>query len=109
MKLLYAYLRNYSWLVALALYGLWASKNGDAAQTMYRWPGALMIMASACALVAAGLTATTFLALPAIWRGGRRVDSWTHLRKAFFSLTVLIYAAFSVELALRGALSAWSG
>jgi CubicO group peptidase (beta-lactamase class C family) len=97
------------WLVALALYGLWASKNGDAAQTMYRWPGALMIMASACALVAAGLTATTLLVLPAIWRGGRRVDSWTHLRKAFFSLTVLIYVGFSVELALRGALSPWSG
>ena len=97
------------WLVALALYGLWISKSGDAAQIMYRWPGALMIMASACALVAAGLTATTLLALPAIWRGGRRVDSWTHLRKAFFSLTVLIYAAFSVELALRGALSPWSG
>jgi CubicO group peptidase (beta-lactamase class C family) len=97
------------WLVALALYGLWISKSGDSAQIMYRWPGALMIMASACALVAAGLTATTLLALPAIWRGGRRVDSWTHLRKAFFSLTVLIYAAFSVELALRGALSPWSG
>jgi hypothetical protein len=97
------------WLVALALYGLWASKNGDAAQTMYRWPGALMIMASACALVAAGLTATTLLVLPAIWRGGRRVDSWTPLRKAFFSLTVLIYVGLSVELALRGALSPWSG
>ena len=97
------------WLAALALFGLWASKIGDTAQIMYRWPGALMIMASACALVAAGLTATTFLALPAIWRGGRRVDSWTHLRKAFFSLTVLIYSAFSLELALRGALSPWSG
>jgi CubicO group peptidase (beta-lactamase class C family) len=97
------------WLVALALYGLWASKNGDAAQAMYRWPGALMIMASACALVAAGLTATTLLVLPAIWRGGRRVDSWTHLRKGFFTLTVLIYVGFSAELALRGALSPWSG
>ena len=97
------------WLVALALFGLWASKIGDAAETMYRWPGALMIMASACALVAAGLTATTFLALPAIWRGGRRVDSWTHLRKGFFTLTVLIYVGFSIELALRGALSPWSG
>jgi hypothetical protein len=97
------------WLIALALFGLWASKIGDVAQIMYRWPGALMIMASACALVTAGLTATTLLVLPAIWRGGRRVDSWTHLRKAFFTLTVLIYAAFSVELALRGALSPWSG
>ena len=97
------------WLLALLLFGLWASKVSDSAEVMYRWPGFLMIMASACALVAAALTVTTFIALPAIWRGGRRVDSWTHLRKAFFSVTVLIYAAFSVELALRGALSPWSG
>ncbi len=97
------------WLVALALFGLWTSKTGDVAQIMYHWPGALLLMASACALVAAGLTATTVLALPAIWRGGRRVDSWTHLRKAFFTLTVLIYGAFSLDLALWGALSPWSG
>ena len=97
------------WLVALALFGLWISKRGDAAEIMYRWPGVLMIMASACALVSAGLTATTFLVLPAIWRGGRRVDSWTHLRKAFFTVTVLTYAAFSADLALWGALSPWSG
>jgi len=97
------------WLVALGLFALWASKTGDEAQLMYRWPGILMITASACALVAAGLTATTFLVIPAIWRGGRRVDSWSPLRKAFFSLTVLIYAAFSADLALWGALSPWSG
>jgi len=97
------------WLIAMMLCALWASKTGDAAQLMYRWPGVLMIMASACALVAAGLTATTLLALPAIWRGGRRVDSWSPLRKAFFSITVLIYAAFSVDLGLWGALSPWSG
>jgi CubicO group peptidase (beta-lactamase class C family) len=96
------------WLLALALFGLWASKTGDQAQVMYRWPGVLMITASACALVAAALTVTTFVALPAIWRGGRRVDSWTHLRKAYFSVTVLIYAAFSIVLALWGALSPWS-
>jgi len=97
------------WLIALALLGLWASKTGDQAQIMYRWPGILMITASACALVAAGLTVTTIIALPAIWRGGRRVDSWTQLRKAFFTLTVLIYTAFSVVLGLWGALSPWSG
>jgi CubicO group peptidase (beta-lactamase class C family) len=97
------------WLISLGLFGLWVSKSGDEAAVMYRWPGVLMITASACALVAAGLTATTFLALPAIWRGGRRVDSWSHLRKAFFTLTVVIYAAFSTDLALWGALSPWSG
>jgi hypothetical protein len=97
------------WLLVLALFGIWASKTGDQAAIMYRWPGVLMITASACALVSAGLTVTTLIALPAIWRGGRRVDSWTHLRKAFFSVTVLVYAAFSVDLALWGALSPWSG
>ena len=97
------------WLAAMALFALWASKTGDQAQVMYRWPGVLMITASACALVAAGLTATTLIALPAIWRGGRRVDSWTPLRKAFFSVTVLVYGAFAVVLGLWGALSPWSG
>jgi CubicO group peptidase (beta-lactamase class C family) len=97
------------WLLAFGLFALWASKTGDEAQIMFRWPGILMITASACALVAAGLTATTFLVMPAIWRGGRRVDSWSPLRKAFFSLTVLIYTAFSADLALWGALSPWSG
>ncbi|HZZ31418.1 MAG TPA: serine hydrolase domain-containing protein, partial [Phenylobacterium sp.] len=97
------------WLIALGLFAIWLSKSGDRAEMMYRWPGILMITASACALVAAGLTATTFLVLPAIWRGGRRVDSWSPLRKVFFTLTVLVYAAFSTDLALWGALSPWSG
>jgi hypothetical protein len=97
------------WLLMLGLFALWASKTGDQAEIMYRWPGVLMVTASACALVSAGLTITTLIAIPAIWRGGRRVDSWTPLRKAFFSVTVLIYAAFSIDLALWGALSPWSG
>ncbi|WP_309605514.1 serine hydrolase domain-containing protein [Phenylobacterium sp.] len=97
------------WLLALALFGLWTSKTDDIALVMYRWPGALLVIASASALVAACLTVITLLALPAISRGGRRVDSWTHLRKVYFSVTVLIYAAFSVVLALWGALSPWSG
>ncbi len=97
------------WLASMALFGLWASKTGDIAQVMYRWPGALVILASACALVAAALTLTTLVALPAVWRGGRRVDSWSLLRKAFFSVTVVIYAAVSAALALWGALAPWSG
>jgi CubicO group peptidase (beta-lactamase class C family) len=97
------------WLVALLLFGVWASKSGDLAQVIYGWPGALLVTASACALVAAALTITTLVALPAVWRGGRRVDSWTHLRKAFFTVSVLVYTAFSVTLAMWGALSPWSG
>jgi CubicO group peptidase (beta-lactamase class C family) len=97
------------WIASVALFALWLSKTGDLAEVMYRWPGVLMITASACALVAAALTIVTVIALPAIWRGGRRVDSWTQLRKAFFTVTVLIYAAFSVVLGLSGGLSPWSG
>jgi CubicO group peptidase (beta-lactamase class C family) len=97
------------WIASLALFALWFSKTGDLAEVMYRWPGVLLITASACALVAAALTIVTAIALPAIWRGGRRVDSWTQLRKAFFTVTVLVYAAFSVVLGLLGGLSPWSG
>ncbi len=97
------------WLISLALFALWASKTGDVAQVMYRWPGALLVTASACALVAAALTLLTLAALPAVWRGGRRVDSWRPLRRASYTVTLLIYSAFSVLLGLWGALSPWSG
>jgi CubicO group peptidase (beta-lactamase class C family) len=97
------------WLAALALFGLWASKSGDLAAVMYRWPGASLVMASACALVAAALTLLTLAAIPAVWRGGRRVDSWAPLRKIYFTVTVLIYSTFAVLLGLWGALSPWSG
>ena len=97
------------WLIAMALLAIWASKTGDIAYVVYHWPGALLLTASACALVASGLTIATLIALPAIWRGGRRVDSWTHLRKAGFTMTVLIYGSLAIVLGLRGALSPWSG
>ena len=47
--------------------------------------------------------------LPVIWRGGRRVDSWTPGRKLRFTLTALIFTAFSLDLAYWGALTPWSG
>ena len=97
------------WLVAIGLFALWAMGAKDLQAIMYGWPGPLIVISSACALVAAALTLVTIVAVPAIWQGGRRVDSWTGLRKLFFTLTVLIYAAFSVLLALGGALEPWSG
>jgi len=98
------------WLAAFLLFGLWIGKAlSDLAWVMYNWPGVLLILASACALVAAALTVPTLIALPAIWSGGRRVESWTYLRKAFFTVTVAIYLVFSVILGLHGALSPWSG
>ncbi len=96
------------WVGAMVLFALWVSRASDVQAIMYRWPGALLVAASACALVAAALTIVTIAAAPGIWQGGRRVESWTGARKAFFTTTVLIYAAFSVLLALHGALEPWS-
>ncbi len=97
------------WLAALALFGLWASGTSDLASVMFGWPSGSLIIASACVLVAAFLTLLSLIMLPAIWRGGRRVDSWSGLRKASFTFTVLVYAAFSLILGLWGTLTPWNG
>jgi len=96
------------WLAAFGLFGAWASGVSDLANIMYGWPGPLVVTASASALVAAALTLLTIAAVPAIWQGGRRVDSWSAARKVSFTLTVLIYTVFSVLLAMNGALEPWS-
>jgi CubicO group peptidase (beta-lactamase class C family) len=96
------------WLAAMLLFAAWTGGAANVANVIYRWPGALLITASACALVASALTLITIAALPAVWQGGRRVDSWTAGRKVFFTLTVLIYTAFAVLLAMNGALEPWS-
>lgn len=98
------------WLIGMGSFGVWGAKTlADPSRLIFGWPGALLVSASACALVAAALTATTLIALPAVWRGGRRVDSWPILRRAAFTLTVAIYLAFSILLARWGALAPWGG
>lgn len=97
------------WLSAIILFAAWASGSGDVAKIVYGWPGPWLVIASACVLLASALTIASLIVLPAIWRGGRRVDSWTPLRKAAFSLTTLLYAAFALTLGFWGALSPWSG
>ncbi|WP_304218969.1 serine hydrolase [Phenylobacterium aquaticum] len=86
------------WLTAFALFGMWLSETGDTAAVMYNWPGASLVIAEGCAIVSALLTGGTALAVPYIWRGGRRVDSWTQLRKTGFTVTVLIYLSLSILL-----------
>jgi hypothetical protein len=98
------------WLLALVFFAAFAAKaSADTAWAMYQWPGSLLILASACALVASALTVLAVIALPAVWAGGRRLDSWSPLRKLFFTLTALIYSGFAVLLGAWGALSPWSG
>jgi CubicO group peptidase (beta-lactamase class C family) len=98
------------WLAAIMLFALFVSgATADLAPVMYGWPSPSIVLASACALVASGLTLITILVLPAIWSGGRRVDSWSYLRKFAFTATVAIYLSFAVMLGAWGALSPWSG
>ncbi|WP_293473161.1 serine hydrolase domain-containing protein [Phenylobacterium sp.] len=96
------------WIAALLLFAAFGANASDIQAIMYGWPGPLVITASASALVAAALTLVTIAALPAVWQGGRRVDSWTVGRKVFFTMTVAIYTAFAVLLAMNGALEPWS-
>ncbi|MBU2135433.1 MAG: serine hydrolase, partial [Alphaproteobacteria bacterium] len=96
------------WLLALGLFATWIMGASDTAQVVYAWPGARLILASACALVASVLTIVTLAALLSIWRGGRRLDSWPVMRKVAFSATTLLYAAFAIVLFHWGALTPWS-
>ncbi|MDP3384881.1 MAG: serine hydrolase domain-containing protein [Phenylobacterium sp.] len=96
------------WLLAMGLFAAWLMGASDTAQVVYTWPGAGLILASACALVASVLTLVTLASLLSIWRGGRRLDSWPVTRKLAFTATTLIYAAFAVVLFHWGALTPWS-
>ena len=75
---------------------------------MYDWPGLPLVIASACALVASLLSLLTLGLLPLVWRGGRRVDSWSARRKIGFTTAAVIFFAFAVLLATWGALEPWS-
>ena len=86
------------WLIALGCVGMFAAKSGDIAWVFYGWPSGWLVTASACALVASALTAVTLIMAPVVWRGGRRVDSWTTLRKLAFTYTALLYAVLGVLL-----------
>ena len=97
----------------MGLFVSWLMGAGDTAQMVYGWPGARLLLASACALVAALLTLITLagltpLPMTTIWRGGRRLDSWNAGRKLAFTATTLIYAAFAAVLLHWGALTPWS-
>ena len=96
------------WLAAMAMFGLWATAAEDVSQVFYSWPGNLVTLASSCALVASILTAITLLMMTNIWRGGRRVDSWTSWRKLRFSMSTVIFTIFSILVALRGGLEPWN-
>jgi len=96
------------WILATFTAGIWLSRSGDIAAIFFDWPGGWLLTASSCALVASVLSVANLVLLPLVWRGGRRVDSWTLGRKLRFTATALIFAAFSLVLALWGALYPWA-
>jgi CubicO group peptidase (beta-lactamase class C family) len=97
------------WFVAMGGFAAWALRaRVDAAYAFFYWPGPWVLIASACALVATVCSIGQAAMLPGIWRGGRRVDSWTAGRKLRFTATALIFLAFGVLLLMWGALEPWS-
>jgi hypothetical protein len=96
------------WLIAIAGYFAWRAGASDPASLMYDWPGPWLLIASACAFVAAVMTAICLALAPIAWRGGRRLDSWTGWRKARFTATTVIFTVFAVLVGLWGGLEPWS-
>lgn len=97
------------WLISLACVGMFASRSNDIAAIFFGWPSGWLVTGSACALVATVLAAITLVMVPMVWRGGRRVDSWTTARKLAFTYTSLLYIGLAVLLALWNFLLPWSG
>ncbi len=97
-----------AWLTAMACFAVWKMGSSDAASLAWHWPGPWLLVASAAAVVAALMTVVCLALLPAAWRGGRRLDSWTAVRKARFTVATVIFALFALELGLLGALEPWS-
>nr|WP_232793234.1 serine hydrolase domain-containing protein [Caulobacter hibisci] len=96
------------WLAAMACVALFAAGSGDVAGVVFGWPSGWLLTASACAFIATLLSLVTLGMIPIVWRGGRRVDSWTELRKLSFTITALIFIAFAIVLAAWGFLEFWN-
>lgn len=96
------------WLISAACMGVFAMRSSDQTAAFFGWPSGWLLSGSACALVAALMALLTLGALPMVWRGGRRVDSWTAGRKIAFTFTALLFVFLSVLLGLWGYLLPWS-
>jgi CubicO group peptidase (beta-lactamase class C family) len=90
------------WLISAGCLGIFAAQAADQTTVFFGWPSGWLLSGSACALVAAALSLLTLGALPMVWRGGRRVDSWTSGRKLAFTFTALLFVILSVLLGLWG-------
>lgn len=96
------------WLISAGCMGVFAAKASDQTNIFFGWPSGWLLSGSACALVASVLSLLTLGVLPMVWRGGRRVDSWSGLRKVAFTFTALLFVFLAVLLGLWGYLLPWS-
>ena len=96
------------WLISGGCMGVFAAKAADQTNVFFGWPSGWLLSGSACALVASVLGLLTLGVLPMVWRGGRRVDSWSSLRKVAFTFTALLFVFLAVLLGLWGYLLPWS-
>ena len=96
------------WLLAMGCFAAFYLGAADPAALAVDWPSAWLLIASACALVASLVTVLCLGLLPAAWRGGRRLDSWTMGRKLRFTATTVVFALFGALLGVWGALEPWS-
>jgi CubicO group peptidase (beta-lactamase class C family) len=98
------------WFIAVGGFCWWGMRGlRDPGAAFVEWPGPWVVIASSCAMVASLCSLGQALMLPAVWQGGRRVESWTSWRKLRFTMTALIFLAFAVILLRWGALQPWSG
>ncbi|HJV43798.1 serine hydrolase domain-containing protein [Caulobacter sp.] len=96
------------WLISAGCVSVFGARASDQTAVFFGWPSGWLLSGSACALVAAVLSVLTLGALPVVWRGGRRVDSWTAARKVAFTFTALLFVFLSVLLGLWNYLLPWS-
>ena len=97
------------WFVAAGGFGWWGMRAmANPSVAFSEWPGPWVVIASSSAVVASLCSLGQTLLLPAVWRGGRRVESWTSWRKLRFTVTALVFLAYGVLLMLWGALEPWS-
>ena len=96
------------WITAIGLFGTWAVSASDVTKIFFDWPSTTMTLAASSAFLATVLTLVTIGFSPLVWAGGRRLDSWNTMRKLRFTLTVVIFTAFGLLLALRGGIEPWN-
>lgn len=96
------------WLISAGCMGVFSAKAADQTNVFFGWPSGWLMSGSACALVAAVLSILTLGVLPMVWRGGRRVDSWSSGRKVAFTFSALLFVFLSVLLGAWGYLVPWA-